>query len=309
MKKGLVISGGGSKGSFAGGIIEYLIKEEKIDWDVLVGTSTGSILVPLTSVNQIDKLKEQYTNISNKDIFSLDPFNKKGKLKIFNFIWRFINRKSSIGEIKNLEKRLKKYYTKKDYDKSIKNNKDVFVTTTDVTNNKIKYFHQKEEDYDSFRNYIIASASIPLIFPIKRIKDIDYLDGGILEPIPIQKAIDEGCDEIDIIILSSEKEKKRKKMNNMISVVKNTIQLMNIEINRNDVKIGNLKGEKNKIKLNVYRTPVKLTNNSAIFNKEEMKKWWEEGYLFAKNKNFEKLELTKTKTNPNYKIKKLRRKQ
>lgn len=306
MKRGLVISGGGSKGSFAGGIIEYLTKKEKIDWDVLVGTSTGSILVPLTSSNQIDKLKEQYTNISNKDVFSLDPFNKKGKIKILNFIWRFIRGKSSIGEIKNLEKRLKKYYTKEDFDKSIKNNKDVFVTTSDITNNKVQYFHQKSENYDSFRNSIIASASIPIIFPIKRINNKDYLDGGIIEPIPIQKAIDEGCDEIDVIILSPEKMEKRKKMKNMINVFKNTISLMNIEINKNDVKIGNLKGNKKKIKLNIYRTPVKLTNNSAIFDKEEMKKWWEEGYLFAKNHNVENLELSRTKLKSNYKIKKIR---
>jgi predicted patatin/cPLA2 family phospholipase len=30
MKKALVISGGGSKGAFAGGVAEYLLKEKKI---------------------------------------------------------------------------------------------------------------------------------------------------------------------------------------------------------------------------------------------------------------------------------------
>lgn len=42
MKKALVISGGGSKGAFAGGIAQYLMEEEQRDYDLFVGTSTGS---------------------------------------------------------------------------------------------------------------------------------------------------------------------------------------------------------------------------------------------------------------------------
>ena len=33
MKHALVISGGGSKGAFAGGIAQYLIEEEKINYE------------------------------------------------------------------------------------------------------------------------------------------------------------------------------------------------------------------------------------------------------------------------------------
>ncbi|MDG2443864.1 MAG: patatin-like phospholipase family protein, partial [Flavobacteriaceae bacterium] len=41
MKKALVISGGGSKGAFAGGVAEYLLKEKKKTYDIFLGTSTG----------------------------------------------------------------------------------------------------------------------------------------------------------------------------------------------------------------------------------------------------------------------------
>ena len=45
MKKALVISGGGSKGAFAGGVAEYLLKEKKNTYDIFLGTSTGSLMV------------------------------------------------------------------------------------------------------------------------------------------------------------------------------------------------------------------------------------------------------------------------
>ena len=44
--KALVISGGGSKGAFAGGVAQYLIKDLGYNYDLYLGTSTGSLLVP-----------------------------------------------------------------------------------------------------------------------------------------------------------------------------------------------------------------------------------------------------------------------
>lgn len=41
----LVISGGGSKGAFAGGVAQYLIEELNKDYQLYLGTSTGSLLV------------------------------------------------------------------------------------------------------------------------------------------------------------------------------------------------------------------------------------------------------------------------
>ena len=69
MKKALVISGGGSKGAFAGGVAEYLINKKKKDYDLFLGTSTGSLLVSHLALGMIDPLKELYTSVNQKDIF------------------------------------------------------------------------------------------------------------------------------------------------------------------------------------------------------------------------------------------------
>ena len=39
--RALVISGGGSKGAFAGGVAQYLLEEKKREYDLFIGTSTG----------------------------------------------------------------------------------------------------------------------------------------------------------------------------------------------------------------------------------------------------------------------------
>ncbi|MDA8758559.1 patatin-like phospholipase family protein, partial [Flavobacteriaceae bacterium] len=43
--RALVISGGGSKGAFAGGVAEHLIRVKKKKYDLFLGCSTGSLLI------------------------------------------------------------------------------------------------------------------------------------------------------------------------------------------------------------------------------------------------------------------------
>ena len=56
-KRALVISGGGSKGAFAGGVAQYLMEENKRDYDIFIGTSTGSLMVSHLAIGKIKELK------------------------------------------------------------------------------------------------------------------------------------------------------------------------------------------------------------------------------------------------------------
>src|SRR5699024_2352480 len=109
--RALVISGGGSKGAYAGGVAEHLIRIQKQQYDIFVGTSTGSLLVPLLAIGEIDKLYELYTNVNQNSIFSLNPFRtrKKGdreyvSINFFNVLLQFIKRRRTFGESHNLKK-------------------------------------------------------------------------------------------------------------------------------------------------------------------------------------------------------------
>ena len=76
---------------------------------------------------------------------------------------------------------------------------------------------------------------------------------------------------------------------------------MREETNSDDLDIGKLNGEIMNIKINIYRLPKDLTNNCILFNKEEMIKWWKDGYEFAKQP-VRTIELQNSKKSKNYKI-------
>ena len=67
--RALVISGGGSKGAFAGGVAQYLIEEEKRNYDLFLGTSTGSLLVSHLALKKIQEIKKAFTNVNQKSVF------------------------------------------------------------------------------------------------------------------------------------------------------------------------------------------------------------------------------------------------
>ncbi len=64
--KAMVISGGGSKGAFAGGVAQYLVQEKKRKYDLFLGTSTGSLLISHLALNKIAKIKEVYTSVTQE---------------------------------------------------------------------------------------------------------------------------------------------------------------------------------------------------------------------------------------------------
>jgi NTE family protein len=52
--------------------------------------------------------------------------------------------------------------------------------------------------------------------------------------------------------------------------------------NQSKLEISKLRAQNKKVKINRFFTPTQLTENSLIFNREKMTKWWEEGKEFAR---------------------------
>jgi predicted patatin/cPLA2 family phospholipase len=107
--RALVISGGGSKGAFAGGISDFLLNECHHDYQIFIGTSAGSLLVPLLALGETERLKKVFTTIRQHDIFSINPFiiRRKGgrftyRINHFNTLWMFLRGKKTFGESESL---------------------------------------------------------------------------------------------------------------------------------------------------------------------------------------------------------------
>ena len=297
MKKALVISGGGSKGAFAGGVVEFLIKEKKKDYDLFLGTSTGSLMVSHLALKKIDSLKELYTNVNQKSIFSNSPFKikivdgeKVISIRHRNTFWNFLNGRKTFGESKNLRKLIKKNVTREMYEEIREKGKEVVVTVSNLTANQIEYKSILECSYEDFCDWIWGSCNYVPFMSLLEKNSCQYADGGFGSLIPIREAILRGAKEIDAIILETEVTQiNRMPAKNPFSLMLDVFDFMLEHVEKHNITIGKLSAKHNDVKLNLYYTPTVLTTNTLVFDKEKMKKWWKSGYKYAKKLDDEKM--------------------
>ncbi|SEC87855.1 Patatin-like phospholipase [Tenacibaculum sp. MAR_2009_124] len=295
MKKALVISGGGSKGAFAGGVAEFLIKEKKKEYDLLLGTSTGSLMVSHLALKKVDELKELYTNVNQNAIFSNSPFKVKTvhgakvvSIRHRNTLWNFVNGRKTFGESKNLRRLIKKNVTKEMFEEIRAKNKEVVVTISNLTANKIEYKSISDCTYEDYCDWIWGSCNYVPFMSLLEKNSCQYADGGFGCLVPIREAILRGAKEIDAIILETEVTQiNRLPAKNPFSLMLDVFGFMLEHVEKHNVTIGKLSAKHNDVKLNLYYTPTVLTTNSLIFEKKLMSKWWVQGFNHAKQKNEE----------------------
>ncbi|QWX85080.1 patatin-like phospholipase family protein [Cellulophaga sp. HaHaR_3_176] len=290
--KALVISGGGSKGAFAGGVAQYLMEIEKKEYDLFLGTSTGSLLIPQLSLNNVGKLYDIYTNVNQLSIFSLNPFvvrKKEGREYVtINFLTtflQFLKRKRTFGESGALRKTIRKNFSKEEFELIKNSNKSVIVTVSNLSKNRVEYKALDEFNYDEFCDWIWISCNyIPFMSLVKK-DGYEYGDGGLGCVVPIREAIRRGATEIDAIILESENLNQNKVLGkNPFSLMLSIYGFVLDQIEYHDVSEGVLAAKHNNVKLNLYYTPTRLTENSLVFNKKLMHEWWLQGFSYAEEK-------------------------
>ncbi len=293
MKRALVISGGGSKGAFAGGVAQYLMKKKKRTYDLFLGSSTGSLMVSHLALGRVDALKKLYTNVEQNDIFSNNPFiirNVHGIRKVsinhLNTLWNFINGRRTFGESKHLKKLIKANITKEMYDQIRSEGQEAVITLSNLSTNEVEYKSIHDCTYEDFCDWIWASCNYVPFMSLLVKNGCQYADGGFGCLVPIREAIKRGAKEIDAIILETEVTQiNRMKSKNPFSLLFDVFDFMLQHVERHNITIGKLSATHHDVKLNLYYTPTILTTNSLVFDKELMKKWWKAGYKYAKTKD------------------------
>lgn len=291
--KALVISGGGSKGAFAGGIAEYLILEKKNDYDIFVGTSTGSLMLTHLALGKVKELKKLYSNVDQQSIFSICPFRIKktgGQVSVginhFNTLRNFFRGSKTFGESYNLKKLIDENIKDRDLKKLNKTGKKVLTTVSNLTLNQVEFKAASDHSYQDFRDYIWASSNFVPFMSLMVKDNYEYADGGFANLVPIHEAIRQGATEIDAIVLETEiSQVNRMPSKNPFGLITNLFSYMQMHVEKYNISIGKLEADQNNVKLNLYYTPMILTTNTLIFDKDKMRKWWRDGFHYAKKKH------------------------
>jgi NTE family protein len=168
-KTGLVLSGGGARGFAHLGVLQAL-NEANIFPDVISGTSAGALAGVLYCDGNNPAEILQIMKSQSKLDYMRPTLPRDGLLQIS-------------GVSKLLESHL---IAKKFEDLKI----PLIVCATDLNNGKAVYFSKGD-----LITPVIASSSIPVLFKPVIINKIYYVDGGVLDNLPI-KPIDNKCNLI-----------------------------------------------------------------------------------------------------------------
>ncbi|TAL80171.1 MAG: patatin [Bacteroidetes bacterium] len=242
-KVGLVLSGGGARGFAHLGLIQAL-NEAGIFPEVISGTSAGAIVGVLYADGYSPKEILRLLNPNSRLDFMRPTLPREGLLQI-NGIIKILKTNLSAKTFKELKLKL-------------------YVTATDMNNGKAVYFSEGE-----LLDPVIASASIPVLFQPVIIDKIQYVDGGVLDNLPVMP-IENNC---KILIGSFVNPVGYiDKISGLISIAERTFMLsMSKEII-----------EKAK-KFDLFVAPPEL-GNYKILNREKAAELFKVGYKAAKEK-------------------------
>ncbi len=293
--RALVISGGGSKGAFAGGVAQYLMEGLGYNYDMFLGTSTGSLLISHLALQEIEKIKNVYTSVTQDHIFSNCPFiiqNKYGVANIainhWNVLKNFYRGSKTFGESHNLLNLIRNTFTPEEFNVLKGGNKEIVVTVSNLSLNTVEYKSISDFSYDDFCEWIWISCNYTPFMSLVRKEGCEYADGGLGSMVPIEEAIKRGATTVDAIVLHTEiTHVNRLPSKNAFSLLTSMFGFMLDRIERQNIRIGKFVANNRDAIINFYYTPTVLTTNSLIFDKEKMTQWWARGYEFAMKKNQE----------------------
>ncbi len=291
-KRALVISGGGSKGAFAGGIAQYLIEEKHRDYQIFAGTSAGSLLIPLLALGEVERIKAVFTAIEQHHIFSICPFRiRRGpdgqftaKINHFNTLRMFLKGRKTFGESGNLRGLIHRTFTREDYGRLRASGKEVIVTVSNLSRYTTEYYSVHECSYEDFCDWMWISANIVPFMSLAVKNGMEYGDGGFGNYLPLQEAVRRGACALDAIVLKpvAPRPEPLPPVGNAFTLLFRALDFMLEQISLDDLQIGQLESRQRKVWLECYHTPRQLTENSFIFDPGQMSRWWAEGFAHAK---------------------------
>lgn len=226
-------------------------------------------------------------------IFDINPFVVKHKndldtvsINHFNVILQFLKGRRTFGESHRLLKYIKKNFTLSEFNTLKASQTNIVVTVTNLSKNEVEYKCIRDFDYDEFCDWIWISCNYIPFMSLVHKNGFDYGDGGFSSLVPIREAINRGATEVDVVVLETEVQTQSRAIGkNPFSLMVDLFQTLLNQVEKHDITIGKLAAKNKDVKLNLYYTPIKLTDNALVFNKKHMKQWWHQGYEYAHNKS------------------------
>jgi NTE family protein len=186
-----VFSGGGNLGSIQVGMLRALLEAGVVP-DLLVGSSVGALNAAFVASSptpeRLDTLERLWRRLRGGDIF---VGTRRAQLA------HLLRRHDHVYDSSGLARIVRDHIRVRDLaDLPL----HLEVATTDLNEGEPRWWSSGDPV-----DILCASAALPGIFPPVRLDGHLHVDGGVLSPIPVQRAIDLGASTIWVLDVGAER--------------------------------------------------------------------------------------------------------
>jgi NTE family protein len=284
MSKILVLAGGSVKGAFQAGVIKALF-ENGYQPDAIYGVSAGSLNAAYL-VNQMGQQVNAGTPLSYpqaaQDLWDFwerritrpeclsKPFN------IFQLGWTALTKKfQGLVDTRPLRDLLADVLQDRNLHASPVGLKIGAVNIMEGV------MHYVDPSFENFQAYLMASSAVPILMPVVKIdgqKQKSYLDGGLRDVAPLQKAIQDGATEVVVIACHTEMiEGGDFDSGDLLALVD---RVMDIAVN--EILNADLQLPRTDVKVQIIRPSQPLSIDIQRFTKMDIRRMLEMGYIQGK---------------------------
>lgn len=202
IKGTIVLEGGARRGIFTSGVLDFLM-EQNLYFSDVIGVSFGAC-------NASSYVSEQHGRM--RDCTA----QKENNYGMYSKFGKFM-KDGSILDMDLLFDLYPNEYFPFDYDTYFKSKSECEMVVTNLKTGKAEYLTERK-DRERLMKICRASSSMPLLTPIVKIDGKPYLDGGIADSVPIERALEKGNEKVVLVLTRNPGYRKKMTSKSMASI-------------------------------------------------------------------------------------------
>jgi predicted patatin/cPLA2 family phospholipase len=179
----LVLEGGGLRGVFTCGVLDCFM-DHGIRFPFTVGVSAGAC-------NGLSYMSGQRGRAKSSNIDLMDKYHYVGL--------KYLLTQGCIMDFKLLFEDFPEKIIPYDYEAYFSNPDRYVMVTTNCLTGKAEYLEEKSSS-ERVMSIVRASSSLPYVTKITYVDGIPMLDGGIADSIPVRYAMDQGYENLVVVL-------------------------------------------------------------------------------------------------------------
>lgn len=185
MKTAVVDVGGGMRGIYAAGVLDYCM-DHKITFDLGIGVSAGSANISSFIARQRGRNYPFYTDYPHrKEYMGLHELVHDRSYLNLDYVYGTLSNAGGENPL--------------DFSAMLANPMEFLAVATNAETGEPVYLTKADMRQDDY-SVLKASSAIPFVCHPYRVRGIDCYDGALSDTVPIQKAFDAGCEKVVLLL-------------------------------------------------------------------------------------------------------------